>query len=177
MNQPLLILDLDETLVYATEEPIGTPADFTLGQYAVYRRPYLVEFLEVASSWYQVAVWSSASAGYVAGIVRAIIPEPERLRFVWSEARCTSRYHPELFAYYPVKDLRKVKRLGYSLERMVMLDDSPEKLERHYGNHLPIRSFEGSPDDTELRDLLPFLEWLRDVPNFRMVEKRGGGVC
>ena len=40
----LLILDLDETLVYSIEEPLGRDHDFTVGPYAVYRRPHLAEF-------------------------------------------------------------------------------------------------------------------------------------
>ena len=53
-----------------------------------------------------------------------------------------------------------------------MLDDSPEKLARHYGNHIRVRAFTGDAKDTELRDLLPFLNGLRSVENVRTVEKR-----
>ncbi len=53
-----------------------------------------------------------------------------------------------------------------------MIDDTPEKLERNYGNHVRIRPFEGQADDTELRDLIPFLNWLCSVEDLRSVEKR-----
>jgi NLI interacting factor-like phosphatase len=46
----LLILDLDETLIYATEEPLQRVPDFIIGPYAVYRRPYLTEFLTSCST-------------------------------------------------------------------------------------------------------------------------------
>jgi TFIIF-interacting CTD phosphatase-like protein len=172
MERPLLILDLDETLVYASETPLDRPADFHAGRYHVYRRPHLKEFLSAAFDGFEVAVWSSASSSYVQAIVAVIFPDPERLHFVWSESRCTQRYHPELMDYYWLKNLQKVKRLGYPLARVVMLDDSPEKLERHYGNHLPIAPFMGNPEDTQLRDILPFLNHLRGVENMRTVEKR-----
>ena len=65
-----------------------------------------------------------------------------------------------------------VKRLGYRLERVLMIDDTSRKLERHYGNHLRLRPFLGQDDDTELRDVLPFLNILRKAPNLRVIEKR-----
>ena len=40
------LLDLDETLIYATEEKLGGESDFIVGQYFVYKRPFLNEFLE-----------------------------------------------------------------------------------------------------------------------------------
>jgi TFIIF-interacting CTD phosphatase-like protein len=172
MERQLLILDLDETLIYASETPLEHPSDFFAGGYSVYRRPHLDEFLTADFEGFEVAVWSSASSGYVQAIVTAIFPDPERLQFVWSESRCTQRYHPEWMHYYWLKDLKRVKRLGYPLERVIMLDDSPEKLERHYGNHLPIAPFTGDLQDTQLRDILPFLNHLRGVPNVRTIEKR-----
>ena len=33
-------------------------------------------------------------------------------------------------------DLKKVKRLGYRLERVLIADDTPRKVHRHYGNAL-----------------------------------------
>lgn len=66
-----------------------------------------------------------------------------------------------------------MKRLGFALERVLMIDDSPEKLQRNFGNHLRVRPFIGDPSDTELRDLLPFLKHLSQKSNFRIIEKRG----
>jgi len=42
----LLILDLDETLIFATERPLTREADFRIGPYHVYRRPDLADFLD-----------------------------------------------------------------------------------------------------------------------------------
>lgn len=174
MNKPLLILDLDETLAHATADPrsdLGAP-DFRVADFAVYRRPHLAEFLRAVGGWYDLAVWSSASGPYVAALAGRLFPDPSSLRFVWSCDRCTRRLHPETQDHYWVKDLKKVKRAGFALERVLMIDDTPAKLERNYGNHLRVRPFEGRPDDTELRDLLPFLARLRAVENMRAVEKR-----
>lgn len=171
MLKPLLILDLDETLIRATEEPLDYPCDFILAAYAVYKRPFLNEFLDTVLEWFDVAVWSSAPS-YVQGVTERLFMNLGTLRFAWSNERCTRRYDPELLEEYWVKDLRKVRRAGYALERVVVLDDTPAKLERHYGNHLRLRPFMGERDDRELQLVLPFLKWLRTVENVRLVEKR-----
>ncbi|MBN2000027.1 hypothetical protein JW935_20920, partial [candidate division KSB1 bacterium] len=46
------------------------------------------------------------------------------------------------------------------------------KIERHYGNHIPILSFIGSVDDRELLYLQMFLQKIKNVPNVRKIEKR-----
>ncbi len=54
----LIILDLDETLVYATEEPLEYAPNFVVGPYGVYIRPYLDEFLATVDELASVAVWT-----------------------------------------------------------------------------------------------------------------------
>jgi hypothetical protein len=46
MDRPLLILDLDETLVYATKKSVDVGHDFRVLDYYVRKRPHLDEFLE-----------------------------------------------------------------------------------------------------------------------------------
>lgn len=172
MTRQLLILDVDETLVFANETPLADrEPDFRVGPYVVYRRPFLSEFLAAVAEWFDLAVWSSASGSYVHGVVASLFPNFS-LRFVWSCDRCTRRFAPEFQDYFYAKNLTKVRKLGYELERVLMLDDSPEKLARHFGNHIRVRAFSGEAGDTELHDLLPFLDWLRGVENVRRVEKR-----
>lgn len=172
-TRKLLILDLDETLVHATEGPAFGPAHFRLGSYHVYRRPHLDTLLAAASDWFDLAVWTSAGSDYASLMCDAILPQPKNLKFAWSRDRCTSCFDAETLEIIHAKNLGKVRRLGHSLEQVLMLDDSPEKLARHYGNLIRVRSFFGDPADTELRDLLPFLEWIKDQPNVRTIEKRG----
>jgi TFIIF-interacting CTD phosphatase-like protein len=171
VSQPLLILDLDETLIYATKSPLDRPGDFTVGPFVVYRRPFLSEFLDRIASHFELAVWTSAGSEYAAEIAAQVFSD-YTLRFLWSAARCTQRTNHETFERYTVKDLRKVTRLGFSLERMLMIDDSPEKLERNYGNHIWVQPFEGDLTDSELPRLAAYLSSIRDVPNYRSFEKR-----
>lgn len=174
MNPRLLvILDVDETLIYASDHPLTDSPDFTVGRYSVARRPHLGEFIDRVCSFADVAVWSSASDDYVSDVVRNVFPSPSVLRFCWGRSRCTRRFDPERYAEYWVKDLKKVKRLGYSLDRMLMVDDSPEKIERQYGNHIRVDPFCGSSFDAVLPPLADYLASFAEVVDVRPIEKRG----
>lgn len=69
MTSDLLIFDLDETLVHATTQKLGRPADFQYYPYFVYKRPFLFELLIDAEPLYDFAVWSSSSREYVNAVL------------------------------------------------------------------------------------------------------------
>jgi TFIIF-interacting CTD phosphatase-like protein len=68
----LLILDIDETVVYASTTRLDRPPDFEVAGYFVYRRPGLDEFLKFVSQHFQLAVWSSSGSDYARQIVEGI---------------------------------------------------------------------------------------------------------
>ncbi len=174
MNElPLLILDLDETLIYGADREGPRPCDFRVGPFHVHKRPYLHEFLLGAGKLFNLAVWSSASSDYVSAIAANILPPDLEWAFVWSRDRCTAKRNLETFETEYIKDFKKVKRVGYDLARVLIVDDTRHKAARNYGNAIPIVPFEGDPDDDELRLLLKYLESLVAVENFRAIEKRG----
>ena len=144
-----------------------------VGPYHVYKRPHLQQFLADASAHFDMAVWSSASSDYVdriAGELSIFVP---KWQFVWNRSRCIQRTHPELMNTYFVKDLKKVKRLGYDLSHILIVDDTRLKAARNYGNAIYVSPFEGADDDNELPQLARYLNSLRFEPNFRTIEKRG----
>jgi TFIIF-interacting CTD phosphatase-like protein len=174
MNKKLLILDLDETLVYASEAPLDTAAEcFELARYWVYKRPHLAEFIEFCLQHFKVAVWTSGNESYAADVVNELFNEPSELEFVWSRARCTQHFDDYDFSHEWLKNLKKVKRRGYPLEQTIMVDNTPRKLLNNYGNLVRVRDFEGAACDTELLSLMHYLLTLKEVSNVRAIEKRG----
>jgi RNA polymerase II subunit A small phosphatase-like protein len=181
-NRILLILDLDETLIHASPNALDRPADFQLFTHHVYKRPYLEEFLKGCNQFFRLAIWSSASDDYVEEIVKRIIPKEINLEFVWGRTRCTyctklSAYDADVYVdyyshYQYVKILKKVKKRGFVLERVLIVDDTPSKSGRNYGNAIYPAEYAGEPDDQELRFLLTYLIGLWDVENVRAIEKR-----
>jgi RNA polymerase II subunit A small phosphatase-like protein len=172
MNRHLLILDIDETLVYGTEEPLQYEHDFRVGRYYIYRRPGLDAFITGCHELFDLAVWSSSDAAYAGPVMSRILPPDIGLQFLWSRERCTRRSDPESREEFWLKDLKKVKRRGYDLDRVLMVDDTKEKLARNYGNLITVKPFYGEPGDTELALLAKYLRSLATRENIRTVEKR-----
>jgi RNA polymerase II subunit A small phosphatase-like protein len=169
----LLILDLDETLISATEEPPQRGHEFTVGPYAIARRPYLAEFLSACSACFRLAIWSAATDEYVRAVVVRIMPSEIEPAFVWGRSRCVRCSDSESFEDDYVKDLKEVRRLGYRLERVLIVDDTPRRVRWHYGNAIYVPPFVGDPEDEFLPRLASYLNTLRDVADVRCRERRG----
>lgn len=168
----LLVLDLDETLIHAVETPLDRAADFEVPPYHIYKRPGVDHFLKSIADIYRLSVWTSSSPDYARDVCDALF-DALPLEFVWASDRCTLTRDRELDRWIMAKRLSKLRRHGYSLEDVVVIDDSPEKHTQNYGNLVVVHPFEGSPSDNELALLLPYLHDLASAPNIRSVEKRG----
>lgn len=181
-NKTLVVLDLDETLIYATKTPLEKNADFLTGKYHVYKRPFFDEFIHELKTNFLVAVWSSASDDYVAEIVKVLFPKNYPLEFVWARSRCTLKHiFDENFTYRHTmsdspyifaKHLRKLKKQGFDLNRILIVDDTPEKCSANYGNAIYPKEFLGDECDNELKLLVNYLKTLKDKSNVCKIEKR-----
>ncbi|QEG01425.1 NLI interacting factor-like phosphatase [Stieleria maiorica] len=172
-TRPLLILDLDETLIHGAESRLHRDADFKVGPFHIYMRPHLQAFFDSIARHFDVAIWSSASPDYVDGIASMLARFVTSWQFVWSRVRCVQRMDPEMMTKIFIKDLRKVKRRGFDLDRVLMVDDTRHKVSRNYGNAIYIPPYEGKDEDAELPQLAKYVNSLRHEPNFRRIEKRG----
>lgn len=183
-NKTLLILDLDETLIHATAQELGRKSDFIIFDYHVYKRPFLDEFLHQVSQEFLIAVWSSASDDYVEEVVKNIFPSDMKLEFVWGRSRATFRRrlrtdnlgyfadNPDSHYHY-TKPLKKLKKKGYNLDRILIVDDTPHKCMHNYGNAIYPAEYLGAENDEELKHLSIYLSSLKDIENVRNIEKRG----
>lgn len=146
----LVVFDLDETLVHATERQLPIDHLTQMEQYFVYERPYARRLLAFAAARFDVGVWSSSSEAYIRHVLSHLLPEGYPLRFAWSVERCVQRPDVASGGYVYIKDLRKPMRLGYEPKQVVIVDDSPEKVPRQPRSHLVVRPFTGDPSDSEL---------------------------
>jgi RNA polymerase II subunit A small phosphatase-like protein len=172
MSRPLLILDLDETLIYGSTTPSASEPDFRCGDYFIHKRPFVDEFIGACSRPYALAVWTSSTSDYARCLTQRLFVDVP-LEFLWARDRCTCRFDAELQDHYWVKDLRKVRRAGFDLSRVLVVDDTPQKLERNYGNLVVVPEFTGDFADRELPGLARYLLSLAESEeDFRNVEKR-----
>jgi carboxy-terminal domain RNA polymerase II polypeptide A small phosphatase len=171
-ERPLLVLDLDETLVHASETPLAITAEHEVGRYFLYLRPGLSDFLKSIVPAYRLAVWTSSSPSYAHAVCPLVFKHSERLEFIWASDRCTPTRHFETDSWCNAKPLKKLKRLGYDLSRVLVVDDSPEKHTRNYGNLVQVAPFTGDTADEELVHLAEYLNDLKLASDFRTIEKR-----
>jgi TFIIF-interacting CTD phosphatase-like protein len=170
-----LILDLDETLFHATEieflDEMNIPHDFMMDDfYHVYLRPHLQDFLKTAFEYFDVAVWTSASQSYAEDIVKKIFPD--NLKFLYTREQCTKKLDYDTMEFVYLKNLKNLKKLGYDINKLLIVDDSPEKVAQNYGNYIPITPFYGDQKDIQLKLLKDYIITLADRDDIRKLEKR-----
>lgn len=168
----LLILDLDETLIFSTKNKISKQEDSTIDEYFVYKRPGLDLFLNTILIDFEIAVWTSSTEDYAEEVINKIFPKDYPLSFVYGRTKCTPTFMCEQNNYTYSKNLKKLKSKNYNLEKILIIDDSPEKLRRNYGNHIRVTPFVGSNDDIELFQLIKYLKKIKLCDNVRAIEKR-----
>ncbi|MFK8031007.1 MAG: NIF family HAD-type phosphatase [Gammaproteobacteria bacterium] len=172
MDRALLVLDPDETLLHASEVEIEVEPDFYSEQYLVRIRPHFEEFKKRMLATFRVAVWTAGYESYAQSITNELF-DGNKLEFVWSRDRCTRKFDEHAHDHYWIKNLRKCEKKGYSLNRLLMVDNTPRKLCRNYGNLVKIKSFYGETDGIELLKLADYLEKIAHHENYRTLEKRG----
>lgn len=180
MKKPLLILDLDETLIYSTysKEEIHSQYDFIIDNtYYVKKRPYVEQFIKEISEHFDLAVWTAATRDYAQIIVNELFEKQNLpLKFFHSRERCVERentrsmYDSYMTKYY-IKDLKKIKKY-FDLDKVLFVDDLTVSLQRNYGNLIKIAPFQGENDDKHLLLLKDYLISIKDEENLRKIEKR-----
>ena len=67
-KRPLLILDLDETLIFGSDVELHRPADFPCWAFSSLPTTLSTPIFASGYQNYDLAIWSSASADYVLGL-------------------------------------------------------------------------------------------------------------
>ena len=171
-TKKLLILDIDETLIHASEVEIGRASDFEIEGYYVYKRPYLSEFLSFCFDTFDVGFWTTATQRYGEEIVGEICPKGSLPVLLWTRSRCTWSYDAELQEPMLIKKLEKLRRKGFRPESIIAVDDKAPLWRFSHGNLVNVSPFEGDPGDDELLFLIDYLKKLAGVPDVRPIEKR-----
>lgn len=159
-NKKCLVLDLDETLVHSSFKPmpnadfiIPVEIDNVLHHVYVAKRPGVDTFLKRMGDLFEIVVFTASLAKY-ADPVLDLLDTNRVVKYRLFREACSNH-----MGNY-VKDLG---RLGRKLQWTIIIDNSPASYIFHPENAVPIGSWFDDPQDTELLDLIPFLEAVTQV--------------
>ncbi|KAL5721204.1 hypothetical protein ACHQM5_013792 [Ranunculus cassubicifolius] len=164
-EKKLLVLDMDNTLMYSSQVSFGEGEDdlvFTLveggSNYYVKLRPGVRFFLEKVAEMFDVMIFTAADKDYADKIIDFLDPENTLIS--------RRAYYDDFVEHGCVKDMSKLER---DLAKVAIIDDIPQNYQLQKDNGIPIKNWSNEPDDEELLTLLPFLEGLVDVEDVRPV--------
>jgi len=165
-----LVLDLDETLVHCTVEPVDDadlvfPVVFHGMTYQVHvrLRPHLFTFLEKIRGKYEVIVFTASQKVYADELLNLIDPEGKFIQYRMFRESCLA---------VEGNFLKDLNVLGRDLSKCVLVDNSPHAFGYQVDNGIPIESWFDDPNDTELLKLERFLRTLHGVKDTRTVIRK-----
>ncbi|KAK6590006.1 putative NLI interacting factor CTD-like phosphatase [Cryptosporidium xiaoi] len=163
----LIVLDMDETLVHCTNEPIrgNIKPDLLVNiaafetPWAVYYRPFLKLFLDCASKIGNICIFTASTREYAEQVINSIDPNQNLIKYKLFRENCT------VYNKGYMKDLRTIK--GANLNRTVLVDNSLISNTLQLDNAIPVDSWYGCPKDNELLRVLILLNRLQFLSDVR----------
>eukprot|EP00611_Tribonema_gayanum_P012839 TRINITY_DN2352_c0_g1_i3.p1 TRINITY_DN2352_c0_g1~~TRINITY_DN2352_c0_g1_i3.p1 ORF type:complete len:364 (-),score=136.55 TRINITY_DN2352_c0_g1_i3:102-1193(-) len=184
LGKKTLVLDLDETLVHCSFEPLPgaeclLPVVLDGVTYTVYAcvRPGATELLRRLGQVYEIVVYTASLRSYAEIMVRHL-DQDGVVRHVLSRDACFApRARASPFAPLLGSSsgggggvLKDVALLRRALSNVVLVDNSPASAAPQPLNAVIVASYLGRADDELLR-LVPFLESLSAAPDVRAYAK------
>lgn len=164
-----LVLDLDETLVHSSFQPVPVtafivPIELENVLYKIYvaKRPGVEEFIDFCAELYEVVIFTASLEKYADPLLDQI--DPQR--------KCFWRLCREACLLWQGNYIKDLSKLGRELKNVLIVDNSPASSILQPDNAIPIRTWFDDPDDRELYELMPILKALSRVENIQAVMRR-----
>lgn len=144
-NKKLLILDIDETLIYLDnkycfEITTDNEPDFIYAdKYYAIKRPYLDQFLREVSKKYDIALWTAGSEQY-ANDISKVLKLKTKFNFSKNEMSNGQKSLTIVINHFP----------EFSKKDIIVIDDKEEYYLNDLENLILIKPFFGNQNDEEL---------------------------
>lgn len=169
--RPLLVFDLDETLLHCQEQDFRD-AEYTTEFGFVAIRPGVDEMLDQLADYYDFMIWSNNGRPYIDKMLELAWPAQHKLLDIFTSSDSSVLARDGMGVPF-FKETRKVAKRHpqYHLDRILGVDDNQGVYRRNYGNLVSVTPFTG-PFNDELGRLAHYLDSIAGVENLRKLEKR-----
>ncbi|KAG4305458.1 hypothetical protein PORY_001014 [Pneumocystis oryctolagi] len=158
-----LVLDLDETLVHSSfkiihqaDFIIPIKVDSTYHNVYVIKRPGVDSFMKRMGELFEIVIFTASLAKYADPVLDML-----DIHHVVKH-----RLFRESCFNHQGNYVKNLSQLGRELKNVLIIDNSPASYIFHPTHAVPISSWFNDAHDTELLDLIPFLEDLTTVPDY-----------
>lgn len=172
-SKKILILDLDETLIHSDLEGVYPLCDAEvsitlengdLSSIKFNIRPYTKEFLKFASNNFNLILFTAGVQSYADPIIGFLDPDNEYFKLRVYRESCLS------LSNFFIKDLNIF--LTFGAKDMILVDNCIFSFANNLRNGILVSSFYDSKDDSELLDVMSYLEErLIEVKDIREVNE------
>ena len=165
-----LILDLDETLVHSSFQPMKVNNklikpdiyfkiffNYKYQEIYAYTRPFLNQFLKEMHNLFNIYVFTASIKKYAKPLLSLLDMNNYIIKKFYRES-CTLS---------DGKFIKDLKSLNLNLNDVIILDNNPISYKYNKRNGLPIKSWHYDKNDKELIKIIPLLNFLSTVDDVR----------
>ena len=169
-NKKILILDLDETLIHSSFQPLQINNkiikpdihfkiffNFKYHDIFVYKRPFLNKFLKEMNKIFNIYVFTASIKKYAKPLLNILDKHNYIIKKFYRESCCLSEG----------KFIKDLRLLNLNLNDVIILDNNPISYKFNKKNGIPIKSWHFDKNDNELLKIIPFLNYLSTVDDVR----------
>ena len=166
-----LILDLDETLVHSSFQPllssnkqiikpdISFNIFFNYKYYNifVYKRPFLHKFLKEMNKIYNIYIFTASIEKYA----KPLLEQLDKKNYI------SKKLYRESCTISEGKFIKDLSLLNLKLNDVILLDNNPYSYKYNKKNGLPIKTWHFDKNDKEIIKIIPLLKYLSNVDDVR----------
>lgn len=165
-QKKLLALDLDETLVHSSFQPVPNASfvisvviEGTVHNVYVMKRPGCNEFLKRLSQYYEIIIYTASLSKYADPL----------LDILDKELTISKRLFREHCVFYDGHYVKDLSLLNREITQTIIVDNSPMSYVFHPENAIDCSSFFDDPTDVELWQIADFLVSIRSCKDVRLM--------